>query len=163
MYYIHRWFKIFLVDIFGIKKCKNSRNLSKTGRCCCFFSIHNSFRFLKYNIGCSKKNIEWFLGKTGWYFPKMCLNSNISFISTSHLKKKVAFKVMWQKSYRLGNFRKTACPKKYLALKSFILKTVLVVNITFLFRVSSLKKQRIYEQIEFIFLENIIQSFLKFP
>ena len=63
-------------------------------------------------------------------------------------KKKNSIVSRTAKSFRRINFRKTASPKKHLALKSsfstnffFFLfsKTVLVIDLTFQFRVSSLK------------------------
>ena len=67
-----------------------------------------------------KNSLYGFFGKTGWYFPKLLLNSRISCIFNRHvlLKKKLAFQIIQRKSYDLGNLRKTACLIKHPALKS---------------------------------------------
>ena len=58
--------------------------------------------------------------RTYWMiFFKRCLNSKISCIS-KHLKKPSE---SYSKKVR-GNFRKTACPKKHLALKVFICQNI---------------------------------------
>ena len=69
-------------------------------------------------------------------------------------KKEISIQSHRAKSYSTGNFRKTACPKKHLALKSYIrptfffaiLKTVLIVDLQHLSLSFKLKKCRIYRQ-----------------
>ena len=49
-------------------------------------------------------------------FPKLFYKFENIFISTS-FEKEISILVIWQKSYRPGNFHKTTCPKKHLDLK----------------------------------------------
>ena len=77
--------------------------------------------------------------------------------SMNHLKKKLAFNDIWQKSHRPGNFRKLLVRKSTLLKKLFltffyILKTVLVDDLIFQFWVYSLKNVEFIDKIVCIFL-----------
>ena len=87
--------------------------------------------------------------KTWWYFRKLFLI--IKLIVHPPILNHI------EKSYRPGNFRKTACPKIQKALSStdfllkniffVILKNVLVVDLTFQFWVSRLKNVEFMDKI----------------
>ena len=102
--YIYLSFSLFLpqsIDLYINQICSN-KILTLKNLCKEFLIIYYYYFTSPYFINLSQKNLQGFLGKTGWYFPELFLNSIISYICTSFKK------VIQQISYRPGNFHKSS-------------------------------------------------------
>ena len=77
------------------------------------------WEILEYNTGCPNK-LKGFLGKTGWYFPKIFLISKISCISTS-FKKEIGFLSHIAKKLQAQQFSQNYLSEKAPGFKKYFL------------------------------------------